>query len=76
MDALQAILTRRSTRRFSDQMPETALIEKVIEAGRYAPSGGNSQTTHMSFTGWMRMKMCISIWRSMVWRRMKRLQAG
>ena len=47
MDALQAILTRRSTRRFSDQMPETALIEKVIEAGRYAPSGGNSQTTHM-----------------------------
>ncbi len=47
MDALQAILTRRSTRRFSDQMPETALIEKIIDAGRYAPSGGNSQTTHM-----------------------------
>ena len=47
MDALQAILTRRSTRRFSDRMPETALIEKIIDAGRYAPSGGNSQTTHM-----------------------------
>ena len=47
MDALQVILTRRSTRRFSDRMPETALIEKIIDAGRYAPSGGNSQTTHM-----------------------------
>ncbi len=22
------------------------LVEKVIEAGRYAPSGGNNQTTH------------------------------
>ena len=47
MDALQAILTRRSTRRFSDRMPETDLIEKIIDAGRYAPSGGNSQTTHI-----------------------------
>lgn len=47
MDALQAILTRRSTRKYSDKMPERALIEKIIEAGRYAPSGGNSQTTHM-----------------------------
>jgi nitroreductase len=27
-------------------MPERALVEKVIEAGRYAPSGGNNQTTH------------------------------
>lgn len=47
MDTLQAILTRRSTRKYSNKMPEKSLIEKVIEAGRYAPSGGNSQTTHM-----------------------------
>ena len=46
MEAIQAIMTRRSTRRFSDQMPEKSLIENVIEAGRYAPSGGNNQTTH------------------------------
>ena len=46
MDAIEAILTRRSTRRFSDKIPERDLIEKVIEAGRFAPSGGNSQTTH------------------------------
>ena len=27
-------------------MPDRELIEKVIETGRYAPSGSNSQTTH------------------------------
>ena len=46
MDALDAIFTRRSTRKFQEQLPERVLIEKVIEAGRFAPSGGNSQTTH------------------------------
>ena len=46
MEAIEAILTRRSTRRYSGEMPERALVEKVIEAGRYAPSGGNNQTTH------------------------------
>lgn len=51
MEALEAILTRRSTRRYSEKMPDRALIEKVIEAGRYAPSGSNSQSTHfMVFT--------------------------
>ena len=47
MEAIEAILTRRSTRRYSGEMPERALVEKVIEAGRYAPSGGNNQTTHI-----------------------------
>ncbi|MCR5206225.1 MAG: nitroreductase [Lachnospiraceae bacterium] len=46
MEALEAILTRRSTRKYSDVVPERELIEKVIEAGRYAPSGHNNQTTH------------------------------
>ena len=46
MEAVEAVLTRRSTRRYSKEMPDKALIEKVIEAGRYAPSGGNNQTTH------------------------------
>ncbi len=46
MDALEAILTRRSTRRFGTEIPGNEFIEKVLEAGRYAPSGGNSQTTH------------------------------
>lgn len=46
MEALEALLTRRSTRKYAAGIPEKELIEKVIEAGRYAPSGGNSQTTH------------------------------
>ena len=46
MDALEVVMTRRSTRKYAAEVPEKELIEKVIEAGRYAPSGGNSQTTH------------------------------
>ncbi|MBP3240505.1 MAG: nitroreductase [Oribacterium sp.] len=46
MEALEAILTRRSTRKYRNEMPGKELIEKVVEAGRYAPSGSNSQTTH------------------------------
>jgi len=46
MDAFEAILTRRSTRKYKPELPDHSVIEKVLEAGRYAPSGGNSQTTH------------------------------
>lgn len=46
MDAIEAILTRRSTRKYADTIPNKDLIDKVIEAGRYAPSGSNSQQTH------------------------------
>ncbi len=45
-DMLDFIKSRRSTRRFkSDKLPQE-MIAQVVEAGRYAPSGGNSQTTH------------------------------
>lgn len=47
MDAMEAILTRRSTRRMKPGLPPREMIEQVIEAGRAAPSGSNSQTTHM-----------------------------
>ena len=46
MDAIVAILTRRSTRRFDNKIPNKELIQKVVNAGRYAPSGANSQTSH------------------------------
>ena len=46
MDAEKAILTRRSTRRFLNKPVEKQMIVKIIEAGRYAPSGGNNQTNH------------------------------
>ena len=47
METLEAIRTRRSTRIMRPELPERALIEKVIEAGRAAPSGADSQTTHL-----------------------------
>lgn len=47
MDAMEAILTRRSTRRMKPELPPREMIEQVIEAGRAAPSASNSQTTHM-----------------------------
>ena len=46
MTTLEAIRTRRSTRRFSDKPVELEKLDKIVSAGRYAPSGGNSQTCH------------------------------
>ena len=46
MEAFEAILTRRSTRKLAPELPARELIEQVLDAGRHAPSGGNSQTTH------------------------------
>ena len=46
MDAFEAIATRRSTRKFKPDAVDPALIERIVEAGRLAPSGGNSQTNH------------------------------
>jgi len=47
MEAFEAILTRRSTRSFAAESPARTLIDRVIEAGRSAPSGSNSQNTHL-----------------------------
>ncbi|UCE28078.1 MAG: nitroreductase family protein [Candidatus Coatesbacteria bacterium] len=43
MDVLEAILGRRSIRRFLDEPLEEGQIEKLLEAARWAPSGGNMQ---------------------------------
>jgi nitroreductase len=40
---LQLIRTRRSIRKFSDQVVEDAMIDQIIEAGTWAPSGLNNQ---------------------------------
>ena len=43
---LAFIQSRRSTRKFkTEDVPEVQL-NQIIEAGRYAPSGGNCQSTH------------------------------
>ncbi|MFC0903603.1 nitroreductase family protein [Clostridium sp. MT-14] len=43
---LETILKRRSIRKYGkDQIPDEKL-SLIIEAGRFAPSGGNNQTSH------------------------------
>ncbi len=46
MEALKAILTRRSTRNYKPDPVEQEKREKILDAGRQAPSGGNNQTSH------------------------------
>lgn len=46
MDTYEAITTRRSTRSYKPDAVEQEKLNKVIEAGRFAPSGGNNQTNH------------------------------
>lgn len=43
METLECVRTRRSTRKFSACLVEEGKLSLVLEAGRYAPSGGNSQ---------------------------------
>ena len=46
MEALEAILTRRSTRKYRPEAVEQEKLDKLLEAARQAPSGGNNQTNH------------------------------
>jgi nitroreductase len=46
MDALKALLTRRSTRRFKADPVEQEKLDMILRAAAQAPSGGNNQTSH------------------------------
>ena len=46
MNVLDAIVSRRSTRVYKPIPVEREKVEKILDAGRYAPSGGNNQTAH------------------------------
>ena len=46
MNTYESTITRRSTRKYLDKEVSQELLEKIIETGRYAPSGGNSQSNH------------------------------
>ena len=46
MNTLEAILTRRSTRKFKAKAVEREKLEKIVEAGCFAPTGGNCQSNH------------------------------
>ena len=43
-DILDIIVSRRSVKSFKEDLPPKELIEKVIKAGTYAPSGKNMQS--------------------------------
>lgn len=43
---MEIILKRRSIRKYKSEQIDDGLLETIIEAGRYAPSGGNNQTCH------------------------------
>lgn len=42
-DILNVIKTRRSVRKFKPEMPSEADLNKILEAGTYAPTGKNRQ---------------------------------
>lgn len=46
MEAMEAILTRRSTRNYRPDPVEREKLERILDAARQAPSGGNNQTNH------------------------------
>lgn len=43
-EALNSILTRRSVKSYKPEMPPRELIDEVIQAGTYAPTGMNRQS--------------------------------
>ena len=43
---MDTILKRRSIRKYKGEQIGDELLETIIEAGRYAPSGGNNQACH------------------------------
>ena len=46
MNTLEAIKTRRSTRKFKAQPVEIEKLQAIAEAGRFGPTGGNAQSNH------------------------------
>lgn len=46
MDAMEAILTRRSIRKYTESAVPGDLIEEILEAAMAAPSAGNEQPWH------------------------------
>lgn len=47
MDAMTCLLTRRSVRSYQDRQVEEEKLQKVLEAGMYAPTGMNTQSPIM-----------------------------
>jgi len=46
MDAMEAILSRRSIRRYTDKQVSDEVVKELLEAAMSAPSAGNEQPWH------------------------------
>ena len=64
---LQAIKSRRTIRQFKDLPVEKAKLRKILEAGRYAPTGANSQNVAFTILGSRQQaleKECVRLFRA------------
>lgn len=55
MDVLEGIMTRRSVRAFKPDTVPRETLEKVLDAARYAPSWGNTQSWELIVLGGRRL---------------------
>ena len=63
---LKAIRSRRTMRKFVDKEIEQEKIDKIIEAGRYSPTGANAQDVAFTILGSKQKdaeKICVSLFR-------------
>ena len=63
---LAAMRSRRTIRRYTDQAVEKDKIRQILEAGRYSPTGGNSQSVSFTILGSRQRKaeeICVKLFR-------------
>ena len=63
---LAAMKSRRTVRQFTDQAVEEEKIQKILEAGRYSPTGGNSQNVFYTILGSRQKEaeaICVELFR-------------
>lgn len=64
---LKAMKSRRSTRQFKNKEVEEEKIKKILEAGRYAPTGANAQDVQFIVLGSKQdeaEKICVKLFRT------------
>lgn len=63
---LNAMKSRRTIRKFKDKAVEDEKIEKILEAGRYSPTGANKQMTSYTILGSKQKEaeeICVGLFR-------------
>ena len=63
---LAAMKSRRTVRQFTDWAVEEEKIQKILEAGRYSPTGGNSQNVSYTILGSRQAEaesLCVELFR-------------